>query len=79
MNYEYVHNMPSYILSGELEMQKYWYVLGSKGHPSVKHWSYEAAKHEASRLASNNPGKMFRVVLVQAEVECNNVSVKELR
>lgn len=45
------------------EEHKFWMVYGiGQGAPTVRHWSKDAARKEAQRLAECNPGVTFIVL-----------------
>lgn len=44
---------------------KFWMVLREGGnHPTFRHYTKEAARQEATRLADQNPGYLFYVLAV---------------
>lgn len=60
-------------------MQKYYMVLCAQtGYSRYKHESYQSAKDEAVRLARQNPGNDFVVLLGVATVKKNDVVIDEL-
>ena len=56
-------------------MTAFWMVWNEGSRcPGVKHFTEQSARQEAERLARNNPGRRFHVLVVVAS--CRNVDVE---